>query len=71
MFEIGDIILWKDNSSPQAIRYLGLIVEDCGNNIFEVQPLSPQFIEEVRRIGDETIKLRLNGFTRSEWRKIA
>ena len=71
MFEIGDIILWKDSSSPQAIRYLGLIVEDCNNGIFEVQPLSPQFIEEVERIGEETIKLRLNGFTRSEWRKIA
>ena len=71
MFEVGDIISWSDKIQHEQHDYIGLIVDDCGNLNFEVQPLSPQFIEEVHKIGDETIKLRLGGFTRTEWRKIA
>ena len=70
MFEVGDIISWSDKIRSEEYEYIGLIVEDCNNGSFEIQPLSPQFIEEVRRMGDETIRLRLNGFTRTEWRKL-
>ena len=71
MFEVGDIISWSDKIQDEQHDYIGLILEDRGNGIFEIQPLSPQFIEEVKRIGDETIKLRLNGIQRTrEWRKL-
>jgi len=72
MFEVGDIIAWSDRIEGEQYDYIGLIIEDRGNGIFDIQPLSPQFIGEVEKIGDETIRLRLNGFTtRTEWRKIA
>jgi len=72
MFEVGDIIAWSDKIQSEQHDYIGLIIEDRGNGIFDIQPLSPQFIGEVEKIGDETIRLRLNGFTtRTEWRKIA
>ena len=72
MFEIGDIIAWSDKIQGEQYDYIGLIIEDRGDDIFDIQPLSPQFIGEVEKIGDETIRLRLNGFTtRTEWRKIA
>jgi hypothetical protein len=70
MFEVGDIIAWSDKIQGEQHDYIGLIIEDCNNGIFEVQPLSPQFIEEVERIGDGTIKLSLTDFTRTEWRKL-
>ena len=72
MFEVGDIISWSDRIQEEQYDYIGLIIKDCNNGIFEVQPLSPQFIEQVKKIGDETIRLKPNGFTtRAEWRKIA
>jgi hypothetical protein len=71
MFEVGDIIAWSDRIEGEQYEYIGLILRDCNRGIFEVSPLSPQFIEEVRRIGDgTTIKLRLNGFDQEEWRII-
>ena len=71
MFEVGDIISWSDKIQHEQHDYIGLIVNDCGNLIFEVQPLSPQFIEEVRSFNAETIKLKLSGFrARTEWRII-
>jgi hypothetical protein len=71
MFEVGDIIAWSDKIQSEQYDYIGLIIEDRGNGIFDVQPLSPQFIEEVEKLGDETIRLRLNGFkVRTEWRKL-
>ena len=72
MFEVGDIISWSDKIQEEQYDYIGLIIEDCNNGIFEVQPLSSQFIEQVERIGDETIKLKLDSLrARAEWRKIA
>ena len=71
MFEVGDIIAWSDKIQDEQPDYIGLIIEDCNNGIFEVHPLSPQFIEDVVTLGDETIKLKPNGFTTGEWRKIA
>ena len=70
MFEVGDIISWSDNIQEEQHDYIGLIIKDCNNGIFEIQPLSPQFIGEVERLGDETIRLKLNGFPRTEWRKL-
>lgn len=70
MFEVGDIISWSDKIQEEQHDYIGLILEDRGDGIFDIQPLSPQFIEEVKRIGDETIRLKLNGFARTEWRKL-
>lgn len=69
MFEVGDIIAWSDKIQGKQYEYIGLILDDCGRGTFEVQPLSPQFIEEMKRIGDETIKLSLNG-TAVGWRKL-
>ena len=70
MFEVGDIISWSDKTKGNPHDYIGLIIEDRGDGIFEIKPLSPQFIGEVEKLGDETIKLRLNGFA-TEWRKLA
>ena len=67
MFEVGDIISWSDKIQGEQYDYIGLIMEDCGNNIFDIQPLSSQFIKEVERIGDETIKLSLGC---RKWRKL-
>jgi hypothetical protein len=71
MFEVGDIISWSDRIEGEQYDYIGLIIEDQGNGIFDIQPLSPQFIEQVKRIGDETIRLKPSGFTtRTKWRKL-
>jgi hypothetical protein len=71
MFEVGDIIAWSDKIQEEQYDYIGLILEEHEDGIFEVQPLSPQFIEQVKRIGDETIRLKPTGFTtRTEWRKL-
>ena len=70
MFQVGDIIAWSDKIDGEQYEYVGLILEDCDKGLFEISPLSPQFIEEVRRMGDGTIKLRLEGFIPTQWRKI-
>ena len=70
MFEVGDIISWSDKIQEEQHDYIGLILEDRGQGIFKIQPLSTQFIEEVESLGDETIKLKLNGPRSAEWRKL-
>lgn len=67
MFEVGDVIAWSDRIEGEQYEYIGLIFRDCDRGIFEISPLSPQFIEEVRRIGDETIKVNLRC---GKWRKL-
>jgi len=71
MFEVGDIIYWSDKIRGEQHDYIGLIIEDRGDSIFEIKPLSPQFIEEVVTLYSDTIKLNLHYTHReNQWRKL-